>query len=204
VSTLLYGSETWTLCSRQEKKLNSFHMRCLRRILGISWSDYITNKVVLERADTTSMYTLLKQKRLRWLGHVSRMQEGRIPKDLFYGELATGKRPTGRPYKRYKDVFKKDLKDTAIETVNWEQLAADRYTWRSVVKKGLKNFECNTIQLAEQKRLRTRAQRQAEQTPSSYKCEQCDKDCHSRIGLCSHMRSCRVHLQRHNLIVPQD
>jgi hypothetical protein len=64
------------------------------------------------------------------------MQEGRIPKDLFYGELATGKRPTGRPYKRYKDVCKQDLKDTAIEKVNWEQLAADRYTWRSVVKKG--------------------------------------------------------------------
>lgn len=122
------------------------------------------------------MYTLLKQKRLRWLGHVSGMQEGRISKDLFYGELATGKIPTGRPYTRYKDVCKQDLKDTAIETVNWEQLAADRCTWRSVVKKGLKNFECNTIQLAEQNRLRTRAQRQAEQTPSSYKCEQCDKD----------------------------
>ena len=101
-------------------------MRCLRRILGISWSDYITNKVVLERADTTSMYTLLKQKRLRWLGHVSRMQEGRIPKDLFYGELATGKRPTCRPYKRYKDVCKQDLKDTAIETVNWELLATEQ------------------------------------------------------------------------------
>ena len=43
VSTLLYGSETWTLTSRQEKNLNTFHMRYLRRILRISWSDYITN-----------------------------------------------------------------------------------------------------------------------------------------------------------------
>lgn len=132
MSTLLYGSETWTLTSRQEKNLNTFHMRCLRRILGISWSDYITNKVVLDRVDTTSMYTILKQKRLRWMG--------RISKDLLYGELAIGKRPTGRPYKRFRDVCKQDLKDTAIETVNWEQLAADRFTWRSVVKKGLTNF----------------------------------------------------------------
>ena len=36
VSTLMYGSETWTTCARQEKRLNSFHLRSIRRILGIS------------------------------------------------------------------------------------------------------------------------------------------------------------------------
>jgi len=50
------------------------------------------------------MYTLLRQRRLRWLGHVHRMKDGRIPKDLLYGELAEGKRPTGRPLLRYKDT----------------------------------------------------------------------------------------------------
>ena len=35
VSILLYGSESWTLYSRQERRLNTFHMRCLRKILGI-------------------------------------------------------------------------------------------------------------------------------------------------------------------------
>jgi hypothetical protein len=39
-----------------------------------------------------------------------------------------------------KDICKQDLKDTVIETVNWEKLAADRYTWRSVENKWLKNF----------------------------------------------------------------
>ena len=37
ISTLLYGSESWTLHAHQKKRLNVFHMRCLRRILGISW-----------------------------------------------------------------------------------------------------------------------------------------------------------------------
>ena len=81
--------------AHQEKRLNVFHMCCLRRILGITWQDKVTNKVVLEKAGIPSLYTLLKQRRMRWLGHVTRMKDGRIPKDLLYGELATGKRPTG-------------------------------------------------------------------------------------------------------------
>ena len=49
ISTLLYGSESWTMRARQEKRLNVFHMCCLRRILGITWQDKVTNKEVLER-----------------------------------------------------------------------------------------------------------------------------------------------------------
>ena len=63
--------------------------------MNISWQDKIPNSTVLERARFTSMYTLLKQRRMRWLGHVVRMDDGRIPKDLMYGELARGKGPTG-------------------------------------------------------------------------------------------------------------
>ena len=57
ISTLLYGSETWTMRAHQEKRLNVFHMRCLRRILGITWQDKVTNKVVLEKAGIPSLYT---------------------------------------------------------------------------------------------------------------------------------------------------
>ena len=87
LSTLLYCSESWTLRARQEKKLNAFHMRCLRCILHITWQDKVTNNNVLERAGIPSMYTLLKQIRMRWLGHVVRMDDGRIPEDLLYSEL---------------------------------------------------------------------------------------------------------------------
>ena len=97
LSTLHYGSESWTLRTKQERRLHSFHMHCLTRILGISWRDKVPNNTVMERAGITSMYTILKQRRFRWLGHVSRVEDDRIAKDLLYGELATGKRPTGRP-----------------------------------------------------------------------------------------------------------
>ena len=106
ISTLLYGSEFWTMRAHQEKKLNVFRMRGLRRILGITRQDKVTNKVVLEKAGIPSLYTLLKQRCMHWLGHVTRIKYGRIPKDLLYGELATGQRPTGRPQLRFKDVRK--------------------------------------------------------------------------------------------------
>ena len=54
ISTLLYGSESWTMRAHQEKRLNVFHMRCLRHILGITWQDKVTNKVVLEKAGIPS------------------------------------------------------------------------------------------------------------------------------------------------------
>ena len=91
ISTLLYDSETWNTNAGQERMLNTFHLRSIRRILGISWQDKVTNADVLSRSGLPSMYTLLRQRRLRWLG--------RIPKDILYGELALARRTTGRPSK---------------------------------------------------------------------------------------------------------
>ena len=82
LSTLLYSSESWTSYAAQERRLNTFHLRCLRRILGIKWQDRIPNTDVLEQAGLPTIFTLLSQRRLRWLGHVRRMKDGRIPKDL--------------------------------------------------------------------------------------------------------------------------
>ena len=109
LSTLLYGSETWTTYARQEKRLNTFHLRSLRHLLVISWQDKMTNTDILSCAGLPTMYTLLRKRRLRWLGHVYRMEDGRIPKEILYGELAAGQRGLGRPQPRYKDVYKKDV-----------------------------------------------------------------------------------------------
>ena len=97
-SALLYGSEIWTTYAGQERRLNSFHIRSILRILGIFWQDKLTNADILFRAGHPSMYTLLRQLSLRLLGHVHRMEDGRIPKYTRYGELALGRRTTGRPH----------------------------------------------------------------------------------------------------------
>ena len=90
------------------------------------------NNEVLSRAGIPSMYTLLRQRRLRWLGHTHRMADGRIPKDLLYGELATGTRSRGRPKLRFKDVCKRKIKACNINTEKWEASADDRTTWKQL------------------------------------------------------------------------
>ena len=70
VSTLMYGSKTWTTYARQEERLNFFHLRSIRRILGISWQDRLSNAEVLSQANLKSMFTMFRRRRLRWLGHV--------------------------------------------------------------------------------------------------------------------------------------
>ena len=141
ISTLLYGSESWTTYSTQERKLQAFHVRCLRRILGITWQDEVPNNEVLSRAGIPSMYTLLRQHRLRWLGHTHRMGDGCIPKDLLYGELATGSRRRGRPHLRFKDVCKRDMKACNINTKSWEAFADNRTMWKQTVSQGLESGE---------------------------------------------------------------
>ena len=196
LSTLLYGSETWTLYSRQERRLNAFHMRCLRRLLGITWQDRITNAEVLSRAGLPSMYAMLTQRRLRWLGHVCRMDDGRIPKDIMYGELATGTRPTGRPTLRYKDVCKRDLKTCSISPGNLESATADRTLWRSTVKAGVKQAELKRESQWEVKRTRRRQRLQSAPIPptptNDFTCAKCQRVCGSRIGLHSHSRRCSL------------
>ena len=87
---LLYGSETLTTYARQEAKLNSFHLRYLRRILGITPQDRIPSTTVLEKAKCSSIHALISQRRLRWLSHICKMGKERIPKNLLYGELEKG------------------------------------------------------------------------------------------------------------------
>lgn len=193
LSTLLYGSESWTLYAYQERRLNTFHLRNLRRILRISWKDHITNKSVLDQAGIPSMFALLTQRRLRWLGHVRRMDDGRLPKDLLYGELATGSRSAGRPVLRYKDVCRRDMKAGDITPSSWESVAEDRSGWRCAVRTCVNRSEERREQLWRDRRARNRPRTSAPTAPgatSTFTCSKCNRTCLSRIGLISHSRRC--------------
>ena len=85
------------------------------------------------------------------------MDDGRIPKDLLYGEFVQGKRPTGRPQLRFKDVCKRDLKALNIDQNNWEATALKQSAWRQTVQKGLSKFGETLAQQHEKKRMRRKA-----------------------------------------------
>ena len=90
---------------------------------------------MLGRTSLTTLPTILRRRRLRWLGHVSRMEDGRIPKDLLYGELASGARTVGRPLLRFRDVAKRDL--ISLKITDWENVASNHDEWQGTVYKRL-------------------------------------------------------------------
>nr|VZI18588.1 unnamed protein product [Spirometra erinaceieuropaei] len=150
--TLLYGAETWTVYAKQARRLNHFHLSCLRRILRLKWQDRIPDTDVLERTGILSIYAILRQIQLRWSGRLVRMDDERLPKRLFYGDVATGSRRQGGQIRRYKATLKSSLKCLQINPTNWEELALDRPTWRRTVKTGAAIYEANRIAAAKAKR----------------------------------------------------
>ena len=194
LSTLLYGSESWVLYRKQLRLLECFHQRCLRSILNIRWQDHTTNMEVLERAQLPSMEATVLVRQLRWSGHVSRMEENRLPKAVLYSELRQGKRDRSGPRKRFKNQLKYQLTMAGLESKTWESTAADKNAWRSAVNKAAVMLS-NTKRTAEMhKRARRKGgasiQTATTATGQEYKCTSCQKICWSRIGLFSHQRAC--------------
>ena len=74
---------------------DAFHMRHLRYLKGIKWQDKITNNEVLQRARMDGMEAMLMRAQLRWVDHVQRMNDNRMPKQIFYLELSSGARSRG-------------------------------------------------------------------------------------------------------------
>jgi hypothetical protein len=68
---------------------------------------------------------VIKSRRMRWVGHVACMGEGKGVYSVLVGK-PKGKRPLGRPRHRWKCNIKMDLREIGINEVNWIRLAQDR------------------------------------------------------------------------------
>ena len=155
-------------------------------LLHIGWQDRVTNTEILECAGSLSMPSLLIHRRLRWLSHAHRVEPDRLPREILCGELREGVRRVGRPLLRYKDVMKRGLRSALIDTSAWEDIAKHRDTWRQSVKAGVSKAEANARVQATCKR----AARKDSRDSTRHVCAAYNRDCHSRIGLHSHTRSC--------------
>ena len=75
---------------------------------------------------------VIKSRRMRWAGHVARMEEGRGVHKVLVGK-PEGKRPLGRPRLRWEDNIKMDLQEVGRGCEDWMELAQDRDRWRALV-----------------------------------------------------------------------
>nr|VZI13415.1 unnamed protein product [Spirometra erinaceieuropaei] len=108
-------SSTWALYKKQARRPNQSHLSCLRRILKLRLQDWISDKVILERARILSIYAMPQ---LRRSGHLVRLL-----KRLFYGYVTTGSRLQEGQVRRQNDTLETSLKRLQINAENWKDLA---------------------------------------------------------------------------------
>ena len=125
----------------------------------------MSNKEVPKRASLLSKESILLQVQLRWTGRVTRIEDVRMPKAVFFSELQEGKRDHSAPRKRYKDQLKKQLAQAGIIHQSRQQEASDRDSWRSSVIKASCEFEAERHKAAKGKRRRQKER--AASLPSS-------------------------------------
>ena len=127
--------------------------------MRIKWDHFITNDEVLQRADVDDMEVTLTRDRLRWIGHIARMDNARPVKALLYGELETGSRKIGRPLLRYKDVMKATLKRGEV-LKRWKVVVEDRRQWRELVSEVCSKVDDWRISQNSQRRAKRHSKKQ--------------------------------------------
>jgi hypothetical protein len=75
---------------------------------------------------------VIKSRRMRWAGHVACMGDGRVAYGLLMGR-PEGRRPLGRPRRRWEDNAKMDVQEVGWEVMDWIDMAQDRDRWRALV-----------------------------------------------------------------------
>jgi hypothetical protein len=128
-SIALYGAETWTLRSVDQKNLESFEMWCWRRMEKISLTDHVRNKEVLLRVkEQRNILREILKRKANWIGNILRR------KRVIEGKIQGGIEVTGRQGRRRTkllDDFKERRKYSHLK-----EEALDRTMWRAGFERG--------------------------------------------------------------------
>jgi hypothetical protein len=121
----------------EEHRLKVLENRVLRKVFGPkreedrSWRK-LHNDELHSLYSSTNIVRVIKSRRMTWPGHLALTGEGRGVYRILVGR-PEGKRPLGRPRRRWEDNIKMDLRKIGIDGANWIQLAQDRVQWRACV-----------------------------------------------------------------------
>jgi hypothetical protein len=128
---VLYGCETWSLTVREEHKLRVFGNRVLR-IFGPKTDEVTGGWRKLHNEELHTLYSsIIKSRRMRWVGHMTRMGEKRNMYRLLVGR-PQGRRQLGRLRRGWIHNIKMDLLEIGLGVVDWIGLVQERYRWRAL------------------------------------------------------------------------
>jgi hypothetical protein len=134
---VLYGCETWSLTLREEHRLRVFENRVLKIFGSEREEDRSWRKLHIDELDnlysSPNTVRVIKSRRMRWVGHVARMEEGRGVYRVLGGR-PEGKRLLERPKRRWEDNIKIDLREIGIDGANCIRVAQDRVQRRVFVR----------------------------------------------------------------------
>ena len=130
-----------SLTLREECRLRIFENMILRRIFGPKRDENgkwrrLHNEELHSLYRSPNIVRVIKSRRLRWTGHVTRMKEGRSAFKIFTVK-PKGKRPLGRYRRRWRDNNRMNLEDIGINAGNCVYPAQDRNYWGSLVNAAL-------------------------------------------------------------------
>jgi hypothetical protein len=132
--------------------LRVFENRVLTRVFGPK-RDEVTgewrklhNKELSDLHSLPNIVRVVKSRRMRWSRHVARMGEVSGVHRVLVGK-PEGKRPLGRPRRRWEDNIKMDLQEMAGGRGDWMELAQDRDRWRALASM-VRNFRVPKVALA--------------------------------------------------------
>jgi len=115
-----------------------FENRVLRRIFGpkrdeVTWEwKKLHNEELNDLYFSPNIVRVIKWRRMGWAGHVARIGERRGVYRVLVGK-PEGRRPLGRPRRRWEDNIKVDVQEVRCGGMDWIELATDRDRWRALV-----------------------------------------------------------------------
>jgi hypothetical protein len=136
---VLYGCETWSLTLREEQRLRVIENRLLRRKFGPkreevtgAWRKLHNELHNWYSSPSTNIIRMIKSRRIRCAGHLAWMGEKRNAHRILVGK-PEGKRPLGRPARRWVDKIKMDIIAVGWDDMDWIDFVQDKDYWSALV-----------------------------------------------------------------------
>lgn len=131
VPTLTYGCESWALTRSRNNRLQAMEMRYFRRVAGKTRRDRVRNQTLRTNLQVQPLTEVVDRNKMRWFGHLVRMEDQRIPKQMLEARTQ-GRRPRGRPRMKWMDSIKPAFLKRGVDPNCAKTVATDRKRWRKL------------------------------------------------------------------------